>query len=57
MALTTCFVPSLHLQILGNLSNSELSPEDSTGLFTLFLEWILASENPLLVEFGHKYLG
>ncbi len=31
--------------------------DEAAGLFRLFLEWILMSEKPMLVEFGHKFLG
>ena len=42
--------------MFANLKQSNLSPADYSGLFKLFFEWILSSDQPNLIQHGHEQL-
>ena len=42
--------------MFGNLKHSNLSPSDYSGLFKLFFEWVLSSNQPNLVQHGHEQI-
>ena len=43
--------------MFANLEQSNnLSPDDYSGLFKLFFEWILSSDQPNLIQHGHEQL-
>ena len=42
--------------MFGNLKHSHLTPADYSGLFKLFFEWVLSSNQPNLVQHGHDQI-
>lgn len=42
--------------MFGNLKHSNLTPSDYSGLFKLFFEWVLSSNQPNLVQHGHEQI-
>ena len=42
--------------MFGNLKHSNLTPADYSGLFKLFFEWVLSSNQPNLVQHGHEQI-
>ena len=42
--------------MFGNLKHSTLTPSDYSGLFKLFFEWVLSSNQPNLVQHGHEQI-
>ena len=42
--------------MFGNLKQSNLTPADYSGLFKLFFEWVLSSNQPNLVQHGHEQI-
>ena len=42
--------------MLANLKQSNLTPSDYSGLFKLFFEWVLSSDQPNLIQHGHEEL-
>ena len=42
--------------MFANLQQSNLTPSDYSGLFKLFFEWILISDQPNLIQHGHEQL-
>ena len=43
-------------KMFGNLKHSNLTPSDYSGLFKLFFEWVLSSNQPNLVQHGHEQI-
>ena len=42
--------------MFANLKQSNLTPSDYSGLFKLYFEWILSSDQPNLIQHGHEQL-
>jgi len=42
--------------MFANLKQSNLTSSDYSGLFKLFFEWILSSDQPNLIQHGHEEL-
>ena len=42
--------------MFANLEQTYLSPADCIGLYKLFFEWILSSDQPNLIQHGHEQL-
>ena len=43
-------------KMFANLEQTYLSPTDCAGLYKLFFEWILSSDQPNLIQHGHQQL-